>query len=653
MRKIIRILTIALGLSLALGLFAACKKAEPKKTTLNAPVIVEKTYTGGLLTADVPENEGYVVEANAGGTNAGEYSVVLKLSDAKKYEWATPDADDAEKLTLVFKINKAADAINGLADFKTTCKTLPSSVKGVSAVSGLPVSYKFSKDGENWTDGIEENELVAGAEFFVKAYTPGNENYTAAESGKVKMTVNHKYGSVTKISRGVYEVKCACGTKKDLPTVTAAFTLDGAELKSFEVPYGSVLTREQLDEVIALAEKDTDRKVTDVGYDVDAENDEDVELLDNVTIEVKLDYGALVEGSVFKLFYLSTSINPYTVVDTEVAAPAGFTRVNKTALQKTSNYAYSSVDIRGYKTVFFAVKTNGTFNLETTDDEGNLISKPYTDGGWLYFTVARNADGESWDVTVTDESGMVIAERKGMSGKKDVPGFYVNDSLGAILWGKAAKGFCWNLAEGQYLWGTEVRADRTAEARAAKRGDIIADATLFDKDKLDVDDVTATVADITVASGFNKIYKNKDSVTTFNARALSDYALTAYSEVNFAVMSNWIINASKFNEKCEGYMSWMYFNLKNNGETDGKPSWTVTITDEGGNVYYTATVNGHNPHPSYVADSIDDILWGMGDVFQIKNGVSSDPVMTVAGRNIGAMEVYCTEIRGTLKTVAA
>ena len=652
MRKIIRILTIALGLSLALGLFAACKKAEPKKTVLDAPVIVEKIYTGGVLTADVPENEGYVVEANAGGTNAGEYSVVLKLSDAKKYEWATPDADDAEKLTLVFKINKAADEIKGLADFKTTCKTLPSSVKGVSAVSGLPVSYKFSKDGENWTDGIEENELVAGAEFFVKAYTAGNENYIAAESGKVKMTVNHKYGSVTKISRGVYEIKCACGTKKDLPTVTAAFTLDGAELKSFEVPYGSVLTREQINEVIALAEKDTDRKVTDVGYDVDAENDEDVELLDNVTIEVKLDYGALVDGSVFKLFYLSTSINPYTVVDTEVAAPAGFTRVNKTALKNTTNYAYSSVDITGYKTVFFAVKTNGTFKLETTDDNGEPISKDYTDGGWLYFTVARNADGKLWDVTVTDESGMVIAERKGMSGEKNAPGAYVNDSLGAILWGKAAKGFCWNLAEGQYMWGTEVRADRTAEARAANRGDIIADATLFDKDKLDVDDVTATVADITVASGFNKIYKNKDSVTTFNGRALSDYALTAYSEVNFAVMSNWIITASKFNAaRGEGYMSWMYFKLKNNGETDGKPSWTVTITDEGGNEYYTATVNGHNAN--YVADSIDDILWGMGDVFQIKNGVSSDPVMTVAGRNIGAMEVYCTEIRGTLKTVAA
>lgn len=90
MRKIIRILTIALGLSLALGLFAACKKAEPKKTTLNAPVIAEKTYTGGLLTADVPENEGYVVEANAGGTNAGEYSVVLKLSDAKSTNGLRP-----------------------------------------------------------------------------------------------------------------------------------------------------------------------------------------------------------------------------------------------------------------------------------------------------------------------------------------------------------------------------------------------------------------------------------------------------------------------------------------------------------------------------------------------------------------------------------
>lgn len=114
MRKTLRALLFMLVVSLVLGAFAACDTTA-EKTKLETPTVAAKVYTGSKLTATIVESEGYTVVTNEGGTDVGEYDVVLKLSDETKYEWAKPDADDATRVTLKFAVTKATNEITALA----------------------------------------------------------------------------------------------------------------------------------------------------------------------------------------------------------------------------------------------------------------------------------------------------------------------------------------------------------------------------------------------------------------------------------------------------------------------------------------------------------------------------------------------------------
>ena len=114
MKKIIRTLVLIFALTAGLALFIACEK-EQQKIKLENPIVAAQVYTGGKLTADVPQNDGYRIVSNEGGTDAGEYDIVLELTDATKYEWATPDGDDATKATLKFVVTKATNRITALS----------------------------------------------------------------------------------------------------------------------------------------------------------------------------------------------------------------------------------------------------------------------------------------------------------------------------------------------------------------------------------------------------------------------------------------------------------------------------------------------------------------------------------------------------------
>ena len=114
MKKIIRTLVLIFALTAGLALFIACEK-EQQKIKLENPIVAAQVYTGSKLTADVPQNDGYRIVSNEGGTDAGEYDIVLELTDATKYEWATPDGDDATKATLKFVVTKATNRITALS----------------------------------------------------------------------------------------------------------------------------------------------------------------------------------------------------------------------------------------------------------------------------------------------------------------------------------------------------------------------------------------------------------------------------------------------------------------------------------------------------------------------------------------------------------
>ncbi len=175
MKKILSMLTVFFALAAMFATFAACKTDEPK-TQLETPTIASKVYTGSKLTAVVPQNDGYEIVFNEGGTDVGEYDVVLKLSDETNYEWATPDSDDATKVTLKFAITKAPNQITALSLEGWTYGEEPK-MPVATALFGTPtLTYGATADGT-----FVETVPTAAGSYFVKAKVVATANYDGAE----------------------------------------------------------------------------------------------------------------------------------------------------------------------------------------------------------------------------------------------------------------------------------------------------------------------------------------------------------------------------------------------------------------------------------------------------------------------------------------
>lgn len=176
MRKVVRVLMATICVAFASWAFVACGGNNPEpKTALDVPVIASKVYNGETQTASVPENAGYTVTTNAGGTDVGEYPVVLTLTDPDKYEWNNPDEDDATRVTLRFGITVAANEI-------TTISVGEKVVYGTAldptatAKFGVPV-FTYSTE-ENGTYSTKA-PTVAGS-YCLKATVAATENYDGA-----------------------------------------------------------------------------------------------------------------------------------------------------------------------------------------------------------------------------------------------------------------------------------------------------------------------------------------------------------------------------------------------------------------------------------------------------------------------------------------
>ena len=175
MKKILSVLTVFFALAAVFAMFAACE-IEELKTQLETPTVASQVYTGSKLTAVVPQNDGYEIVFNEGGTDVGEYDVVLKLSDETKYEWATPDSDDATKVTLKFAITKAPNQITALSLEGWTYGEEPK-MPVAAAQFGTPTfAYSATADGTF----IETVPTMAG-NYFVKAKVVATANYDGAE----------------------------------------------------------------------------------------------------------------------------------------------------------------------------------------------------------------------------------------------------------------------------------------------------------------------------------------------------------------------------------------------------------------------------------------------------------------------------------------
>ena len=175
MKKILSVLTVFFALAAVCATFAACEIDEPK-TQLETPTIASQVYTGSKLTAVVPQNDGYEIVSNEGGTDVGEYDVVLKLSDETNYEWVTPDSDDATKVTLKFAITKAPNQITALSLEGWTYGEEPK-MPVATALFGTPTfAYGATADGT-----FVETVPTAAGSYFVKANVVATANYDGAE----------------------------------------------------------------------------------------------------------------------------------------------------------------------------------------------------------------------------------------------------------------------------------------------------------------------------------------------------------------------------------------------------------------------------------------------------------------------------------------
>ncbi len=214
MRKTLRALLFMLVVSLVLVAFAACDTTA-EKTKLETPTVAAKVYTGSKLTATIAESEGYTVVTNEGGTDVGEYDVVLKLSDETKYEWAKPDADDATRVTLKFAVTKATNEITALAldgwTFGETANTPTAAAK-----FGTPTfTYGATANGE-----FSETVPTAAGNYFVKATVAATANYDGAEK-TAEFKIAHANATLTNMPAAVANLVYT-GSAQELVTAGVA-----------------------------------------------------------------------------------------------------------------------------------------------------------------------------------------------------------------------------------------------------------------------------------------------------------------------------------------------------------------------------------------------------------------------------------------------
>ena len=146
------------------------------KAEVTAPTITAKTYTGEAQTADVETSDLYTVTTNAGGTDVGDYDVVLTLKDAVNYKWT--DSEDAAK-TLKFNII-AATANNVTVSIAGWTYGEDAKTPKVTADFGADTAtytYSSSENGE-YSDTVPTD---AGT-WYVKANIEATDDYSAGEA---------------------------------------------------------------------------------------------------------------------------------------------------------------------------------------------------------------------------------------------------------------------------------------------------------------------------------------------------------------------------------------------------------------------------------------------------------------------------------------
>ncbi len=148
------------------------------KASIFEPTISNKRYIGSTQTATVATSDRYTVTTNNGGTDAGNYDLVLTLTDDGNYYWSTDITKQSATVTLTFTITQASNRF-------TTAVTITGWTYGDSAnapaataaVGTSSYTYSASENG-TYADVVP----TAAGTYWVKAYVAETGNYQSAES---------------------------------------------------------------------------------------------------------------------------------------------------------------------------------------------------------------------------------------------------------------------------------------------------------------------------------------------------------------------------------------------------------------------------------------------------------------------------------------
>lgn len=464
MKKILRVLTVFFALAAVFAMFAACE-IEELKTQLETPTVASQVYTGSKLTAVVPQNDGYEIVFNEGGTDVGEYDVVLKLSDETKYEWATPDSDDATKVTLKFAITKAPNQITALSLEGWTYGEEPK-MPVATAQFGTPTfAYSATADGTF----IETVPTMAG-NYFVKAKVVATANYDGAEKTAEFNIARAKTALTTKptaVANLVY-------TGDALNLITAG-VVDGGTMQyklgvdgiwSSEIPtainageytvYYKVLgddshsdliddEKQQLTVTIAKADAQVTAPTAKTGLTYNGESQALIVAGSalGATIEYKLgdgewttDIPTATDAGEYTVIYKAVADANYNVVDTEQQLIVSIAKI-----ADSIDFSLDNVTVRCGDSVpeLTATSASGTAVTFTYSDNGNdyYTKEQLADFAFIYGTTyyvkaavadSLNYTGAEKVLTITPQHNITVSESDGLHteackcGKKDVTG---------------------------------------------------------------------------------------------------------------------------------------------------------------------------------------------------------------------------------------
>ena len=465
MKKILSVLTVFFALAAVFATFAACE-IEESKTQLETPTIASQVYTGSKLTAVVPQNDGYEIVSNEGGTDVGEYDVVLKLSDETNYEWATPDSDDATKVTLKFAITKAPNQITALSLEGWTYGEEPK-MPVATALFGTPtLTYGATADGTF----VETVPTAAGSNF-VKAKVVATANYDGAEKtaefkiARAKAVLTTKPTAVANlvytgdalnlITAGVvdggtmqYKLGADGSWSSEIPTATNAGEYTVYYKVLGDDNHSDLIDDEtqQLTVTIAKADAQVTAPTAKTGLTYNGESQALVVAGSAIgaTIEYKLgdgewttDIPTATDAGVYTVVYRAVAAANYNVVDGEnkfsitiakIADSIEFSLDNVTVRCGDSVPELTATSASGTAVTFtYSENGNDYYTKEQLPEDFAFIY------GTTYYVKAAVADSSNYMgaqkvLTITPQHNITVSESDGLQteackcGKKDVTG---------------------------------------------------------------------------------------------------------------------------------------------------------------------------------------------------------------------------------------